>query len=572
MKNIILATLLTINLPALAAGDQQQGATHVSVGDDNACDYSSIQSAIDNGVSDVIRIASNKNYFESLFIQNDSKTLVGGYADCTMAGLNITDLSQAFITSNGSDSALRIEAIIEQDIDVTLRNLVMANGGAGVSVSAQHGGHADVLLDNLRLFNNDNSGLAVSNFNLGSALVHVKDSLIDFNEESGINCFGDGLKVRVGGDTVIADNDGNNGGGIHVSDQCQADIFSPSIIRDNVAMSSGGGVYAIDTTVSIQSLGESCDNGVCFGEPEHPVTITGNQAFSGGGVYASLSSTTVGIYNALITDNQASQGGGVAAADGAVMQLVGYQSPGTTCWSPGACLQINDNQAEGGGAIRVNGEAEVVLQAARISGNTAHNGVAMHLTGDAVMTVRNTVVADNGQSGAGTYADSNLLYLHNTGDQHVVDLTVDGVSIADNHITTAVIRNSNGGHIDVLTSMVFDQQAVYSDTGAGASSQFECVIAHENMSFSAGGTVSVVDRQIQPVFVNPDMLNYRLRVDSPAIDYCYDASGNNGSDMDYDDRGVDDPEVGNLHGSFDVGADEYHPANDVIFADDFNED
>jgi hypothetical protein len=122
-------------------------------------------------------------------------------------------------------------------------------------------------------------------------------------------------------------------------------------------------------------------------------------------------------------------------------------------------VTISGNEAFSGGVY------------ARLSGNTAHNGVVMHLTGDAVMNVRNPVVADNGGSGLGNYADSNLVYLHNTGDQNAVNLRVDGATMDDSHIRTAVIHNSNGGHIDVLSSMVFDLQEVYNTTGAGASSQ-----------------------------------------------------------------------------------------------------
>jgi hypothetical protein len=570
MKKSCLAILLGASLQAYAGPEEVQGQPFVTVGGDNACQYSDIQSAIDGGLSNTIRIASNKSYFESLFIQNGTKTLVGGYADCAMANINITDLSQAIVTSNGAQAALRLEAVIAQDVDFTVRNLMLANGGAGVSVSAQHSGHIDVLLDNVRLINNDNTGLYVGNFNEGTALVQVRDSLIDFNQESGMQCLGDGLKIRVGGDTVIADNDGNTGGGIRAADGCEVDVFSPTVIRDNAAVSSGGGIYAINTTVSVQSLSESCDNGVCFGEPDQTVTISGNQAFSGGGVYASLPGTTVGIYNALIEDNEASQGGGLYAADGAVIQAVGYQSPGNPCWSPGACLQMHGNQAEGGGALRLNGASEMILVAAKLTDHSAHNGMVAYLSGDAVLTIKDAVLADNGEAGNGTYADNSLLYQANAGDLNATTLTLDGVTIADNKLTNAVVYNANGGQADVYGSLIFDDQDVYFASGNNAGSHFECVIAHENSSFTAGGTVSVVDRQVQPVFVNPMVGNYHLRVDSPAIDYCYDASGNASSDIDYDTRGVDDPEVSNLHGLYDLGADEYHPANDVIFAHDFD--
>ncbi len=54
----------------------------------------------------MIRIASDKVYYEQIAIYNKSIDLIGGYANCIDAENNITDLSQAIISGFGSGVSL----------------------------------------------------------------------------------------------------------------------------------------------------------------------------------------------------------------------------------------------------------------------------------------------------------------------------------------------------------------------------------------------------------------------------------------------------------------------------------
>ncbi|MCB1584465.1 MAG: hypothetical protein KDI92_15520 [Xanthomonadales bacterium] len=570
MKKSIISFMLFGSTQLLAGG-----APYLTVGADQACDFSTIQAALDSGASDTIRVASNKNYFETLELVNASKTIVGGYADCTQAGFNITDLSRPIITGNGSDSVLLLQGLNNPDFSVTLRNLVFANGINGVRVESEQGSSVQVVLDNIWTTNNSGTGISVGNFNVGAATVHVKDSQIEFNSGGGIECTGEDLKVRVGGSTTINNNSNSgSGGGLRITNGCDVQIFSPTVIKNNQSSLSGGGLYASNANATVFGLGSFCENAICFGDWDSPVTFEENQASRGAAVYVENANGNLDMVNALLTDNAASAlGGALGVANGASAQVFGYTEPNNPCWSPGSCMQINANTANFGGAVYVTGaDSSFLLTAGKVSENSANQGVAFGIDGvNSTLTVSDSMLVDNGQQGNGTYDDNNLVYLNNVGIVSGTGLILDRVTIAGNNLTQAVLENNNGGSLDVYSSIILDQQNVYSEIPGNSSSHFECMIAHENSSYSAGGTVTVVNPLVEPVFVNPQGGNYHLHVNSPAIDYCYDASGNSTTDIDYDDRGVDNPDIDNLHGTYDLGADEFNINNDIIFKNGFEQ-
>lgn len=580
MKKILFSVLVLLSSTILQAG----GAPFVTVGadDDDACNYHSIQAAIDGNLSNVIRIASNKNYFESILIDGFSVELIGGYEDCTQAESNFTNSSRANITGNGSEPAIEFVKTNNNDIDeVILRNLVFANGNPGLYVTAQNMGESLLLIDNVRLFNND-YGLHVFAFNGGMPKVNVRDSLIDFNEDSGVYCTGDGAKVRFGGDSIIEENEAEQrGGGLHIQNDCEVEIFSPTVIRNNKAISGGGGMYVTNASVTVNGIFvPDCENNVCFGDWESPVLFEGNEANSdglgvgdGGAIDVVGSDGSVVILNSSFVGNSARYGGALSASAEGEISALGFQSDDDDCWSPGTCLQFKQNQADAAGVLfSQNLGSSIFVTGAEMSHNTSQDGVIGRVQSDGKFSIVNTYIHHNGYE-FGKLTSKDLFDISQFNGTTETEIILEGVTIADNFITQQVFDNDDG-NLSVRSSLVFDQQDVYSESGSNPSSQFECVIAHENNSFLAGGTVFVIDRQLQPVFANPQSFNYRLRFDSPAIDYCYGFQDTLtvGDDADNDDRGVDNPEEADLFGVYDIGADEFNINNDIIFKNGFEQE
>jgi len=573
MNKLILTALLVCSFQSHC------GQPFITVGDDNDndCDYHTIQSAIDSGDSDIIRIASNKNYFENLELSEKNRNLTGGYADCSMAELNITDLSQAILTGNGTDAVVRISNASGDPKTIVLSHIVVANGTSGVSVRSQNQGSiTDVTLSNLRVFNNSGRGINITQIDNAAVELILNNSFVDFNSDGGVKCIGSNATMKVTGHSVIENNSTDaNGGGVSASDGCDLAVYSPVIIRDNNAGSNGGGIHVVDGELEIVGFETGCSDGICFGQWDEPVTLENNVANTsdssfGGGAVALLGDSSNGfIVNVLIKDNDAFLGGAVFVVGGA-LNLLGFETMNQPCWSKGSCSQITGNTATSGGAFNASNAAEIFVYHSFITESRADNGIVTSSSSGSLIEINTSVISKNGLNGDGSYDDQHLFYLFPGVDFPSSNLVFDYVTLANNQTSLSVIGNGNGD-VDVTSSILFDEQDIYQESGSNPQSHFECVIASESSSFSAGGTVSVVDQDIEPVFVNPGAGNYHLLSDSPAIDYCYDASGNGGADIDYDDRAVDKPDVVNLHGVYDIGADEFNINNDIIFKNGFED-
>ena len=95
-------------------------------------------------------------------------------------------------------------------------------------------------------------------------------------------------------DTLIRENSGASGSGIHFNLVGANTTFTNTIIRDNQASVRGGGMYITSPGSGSHPTFDKC-------------TITGNQAPAGGGMYVQNASIPV-FKNSIIADNQAVSG------------------------------------------------------------------------------------------------------------------------------------------------------------------------------------------------------------------------------------------------------------------------
>lgn len=552
--NIVLILFLSSAISTYAHAGQPLLFT---VGNGIGCNFSNIQDAIDEDDNSEIRIASNKDYFESLVLQDKQINLVGGFENCAAALSGTMTDTRPLITGNSSESVITISGFNL----VELKNLFIGNGIYGVEVVNFTEPVTSVKMDNVRVFNNDTAGFGITTANGSDANVSLNNVQSDFNKQTGINCSGAGSHVRLGGSSIIDNNHVASpdneffGSGIRAFGGCQLDIYSPTQIMDNSAPIQGGGIHVDNgATVNIFGFGESCINDVCMGDSTSPVIIKDNTVDSpegnGGGIY--ISQATVNIFNAVIEGNTAAYGGALYTRT-ATFNALGLELDGVPCWSPGQCLQFNDNEATIDGGVfygKFNGSL-IQISNARFNDNLSGNAVIGSLD-EATANIRNSIITDNGGISP-DFPNNHLFQL----EQADATLDLNEVTIHNNVLSAELIKN-NDGEVNVYSSLIFDFNQIYSQN-AQASNNFSCIGAHEINSFQNDPSNTVINLAETPVFIDTVSGNYLLTPNSLAIDYCGVSPLNNNFDIAYNPRGVDDPDVDDLLGTYDIGAYEYQP-------------
>jgi len=536
-----------------------KGAPTIStVGSDGQCTHTNIQDAIDS--SNEVRIASNGSpYFESITISvNDATVVKGGYANCTDALNNITDLSRPIIDGGGD---LNDVFDIRINDEISVSNLIIGHGRRGIWMPPNN---STVLnLNNVRLFNNFSSGILVSG---DDNQAFITNSTIDFNSSSGVSCSGDS-EVFIYGDTLIEKNSNLLGGGIKVKNNCSLSVLSPTVIQDNMAQDAGGGIYVENgANVSILSGSFTCDGLPC-GSNTQPISIMMNNGDSdssapgqGGGVFVEGQNSSVIALNVLFENNQAQYGGAVFTDNEATFYADSFLNGNEGCWNTGSCSQFRGNKAQSGGVIAVYGNSSATINKSKMKQNRANGGVIAYIFNGQEVLMNNNMVFDNGDPTHEDYFDASLW------DNDGGSLVLEYQTVANNHLNHEVIENYQGS-LKVVSSIISENVDVY-DKQDDTTEQFECLIVHETDSFSAGGTVIIET----PLFVNPTYGDYRNQPTSPAIDYCYDVSASNNSDIEGNLHGSDYAYIDNLHGVYDLGADEFIIENDIIYKNGFEQD
>lgn len=576
------------------------GATFISVGDDNLCDIrlgtSKIQDAINTGAPE-IRIASNATYTENLLIDNQSVKLRGGFPTCVEANNN--DQSGVWLEIDGSGSAttvIRISGSNQRNtVELDTLNIINGTGtlsypGGGVSMVG-----ADVFLDINNTYIQENTSLGFGGgigMVIGNADVRMVDSYLLFNNAKtggGLSCIGANNSIELIGNSGVTGNSATaaggvaadgQGGGVYLRDGCQFTMYSGTSdlnafdfrgVYANTSKAEGGGIYAESGAQVILRGYEHCVEFDCEGDNTNPVSVTDNTAdfantgsFHGGGIYATGLNTVVFIASGLLHENEASgYGGGIAVLDQASLIIKRLTSE---CWYPERCnwFYRNDSGINNGvGGAIYNDNANVDISATNFEENRADFATAIYSIGASAVThVEGSIFARNGNNGISNFLDQYVIRSYDGSSTQILHST-----FVDNKSTINVFGISAGaGDFSLLSSIVHDATVGnVLNANAGGVINIDCVIAHEITSIGSGTHLLVDD----PEFVDRVAYDFHINAfNSPAVDFCNSSTIPQNNDIDYQAFGWDNVNVTDIYGPFDVGADETY-GNDLIFENGF---
>ena len=593
----------------------QKGAvTFATVGADS-CDYTTVQDAVDSGV-DEVRIATNSNYNENVFLTNISIKLRGGYSSCSAANNDNQSTAKSHIIGvpNASQPVIAITGH-EQRNRVTLENLDISGGtgtnflkGGGISTLDSD---ASVAIVNSDIHdNNGNQGGGIGIFG-DSANANTDFLLVDtiisnnFADQlgGGLYCKGDKSSVLVVGNSGISlnmvdtsnnkliDSKGSfplgNGGGIYITTSCKFTMYSGTKtsqqgvnqdlrgIAFNQAEHYGGGVYMSiggDVELNGHQFCFNLGSEVCLGDNINPININNNTAEYGGGANIVGASSKLKIYAALVANNQVDFiGGGVDIISSTNNFVTAQLYP--SCWDKNRCNSYQNNTAKlRGGAIRfTNGTTSIYHT--KFIGNRADKGTVFTLSDNVNLTSEGCVYSHNGDYGNDGFLDLGVINSFGNSTQ----FTSLHDSYVDNHTNSAIFvidtaLEVNSGIISEDSNLaIIEVPFDYS-----SSANFNCIIASESDSFGFYNNVNVTDITVaDPQFIDRANGDYHINAaTSPAVDRCGNAFAQH-TDMDHQNRGWNDPSVTNFGGvafnSYDAGADETY-GNDIIFKNEFELD
>jgi hypothetical protein len=434
-------------------------------------------------------------------------------------------------------------------------------GGGGIAVQGKSTLSVTALITNSVITDNwaswEGGGIHVFKY----ARAVVQGCTVSRNSTQGR---GGGVFVRVYSTLEIADSmvEGNSagyaGGGLRVSDFCTVSLRNSTFSGNGVNnpyLNDGGGA-AIDHSI----LGvDGC-------------TFRGNRAGYGGGIHASSSQAT--ISGSLFEDNVATYvGGGLRIYEGYYLgqasSLTGstfrnnrsVTGGGADLYGPLAPIEdctFTGNTAEnGGGANLSNPSYAQTLVRCSVSGNTANHGGGIF--GSRIAILQSDVSGNAAlYHGAGVFGD-NLDISNTTLTKNRVTFTspypgygyggaavygrsgpvrITNCTVADN--TSNYMSGGfygSGAALTVLNSIFWNPGAPLEITAGSLDSLF-VTFSDVRGGYAGAGNISA-----DPLFVRPDLGDYRLRDQSPCID-----RGTNDGAPTGDKNGALRPQDGNQDG------------------------
>ncbi|MGA1865175.1 MAG: right-handed parallel beta-helix repeat-containing protein [bacterium] len=299
--------------------------------------------------------------------------------------------------------------------------------------------------------------------------------------------------------------EGGLGAGIYFNDS-NAQV-SDNIIQDNVAESEGGGIYIWSGDVSIFN-NDICGNKAvrggglvdCMSSAIHNNHIHSNQADHGGGAIYIENSAATNVLGNLIENNSADSGGGIFADQDSAPLIESNRmidnEAGNMSGAGGA-----------GGAINLNSVSSAQIFKNLIQKNSAEWGGGILVWGGSNIKIRNNVINNNTviNNGGAIYFDggASSLLLNNTFFKNASGGSGSCLSVWDAN-TTVDVMNS-------IIEPVTQQSPIILDTIPPSFS----VTYTDTYGWDEPGAGNINQ---DPLLINPDSGNFRLRTESPCID------------------------------------------------------
>ncbi len=548
----------------------------VTVGVGPECTYNNLFDAYQSNDLD-IRVTSEQVHTNNFVIEK-FKFFKGGYDNCLTAQADIVGSQKSKWSGLNALNNTVIEinvdlvilaTVIIENFEIYDGNNTSASGAGGIKVS----GNSNVIIRNSTIYNNNgNEGGGLHVFG-EEAILSLENTEVYDNEASGygggIYC-SNGAHLNIDAKSTVNNNDATfNGGGLFGGNGCDITNFSGEVVDGRVYFgvayneaNKGGGIY-------IQSGSEINIEG---GDVA-PAQIFANSAFEnnelgGGGLYVTGENTSANLINTRIFGNGSDNHGAAMVVTDQASLVMSQAITGCQYSGLEPCSQIKANNvqfisAEGGAGYFSDG-ASVSISQTDINRNRSILVSGFVVNDSASLRLEGNLIRNNTSiSSQGTAAA--LFYIGNViGQTSQVDFIYNTVvNNKPEHIFT--VNNINGSQsLNVFNSIIWDTGQIYNFNGPTLA-QIDCSIVHESTSLSGNiGAILTND----PLFINAAMEDYRPSLASDAIDFCNDTAFPAGfSDFNNVLRGFDMPSVNNAFGTFDAGAYEYVPA--IIFRNGF---
>lgn len=541
---------------------------------------------------DTVAIARNASYTaQALETLNGNLILSGGWTDCSLSARSGNTVL------SGSGGAARAVLTVQTIGNVFLERLTLRDGDAGPAEPPGGGirfsGTGLLRLDAVELIANTAA-------NGGGG--------IGINTPAGAPA---PARLELGPNTRIEQNHalgpGSNGGGIHVSVADLRGMAEGIRIGDNLADGNGGAIYSEGGRITLGSAGPPgmalIDSNIAGGfaggifsdgadlvqlvtiHAERPTRIRGNRGQSAGAFYLANGSE-LRAWDLIVEDNVSLAEGGEAAA---VVFLssssarferdldVGPAPAGALNCAPGLrCNLLQNNRArnlddtattQGASVAYMRGHPKGSVSQLRLAGSNVRGNTGGRLVVDSCFPAAAgscPLTLDLvGSEVSANFTSSGSLFDLRAGTSTTVDLSTISAIAGGN--TFALF--SRGGELAIQRSILsIELGSAVNDVAVIAGTSYTPAFTIiDDLNF--GNPLPPTVMRVDPEFMDAAAGDLRLAADSPAIDY---APTDPAAPLDLDllPRGIDLPEVGNLHGPIDLGARE-RPLSAAIFGNGF---